>query len=156
MDSKELNDITEQLDGYGRSLAHKLDQFLGSTDPELEQTVKLTSGLIALKLVDGDYPTAVLLRDLIGKPCGGGEIDPDFWRTPVGQRVARIAGYGPNEQVIPRKHAAAMLGISRQRISQLEAEGALSATSAGIIAATVMHRLSNHGYQGGSDDDTGE
>ncbi len=156
MDSKELNEITAQLDQYGRSLAHKLDQFLGSTDPELEQTVKLTSGLIALKLLDDDHPTAVLLRDLIGKPCGGGDIDPDFWRTPVGQRVARIAGYGPNEQVIPRKHAAAMLGISRQRISQLEAEGALRATPVGLTAASVLHRLTRHGYQGGSDDDNTE
>lgn len=63
----------------------------------------------------------------------------DWWQTPLGRAVARADGY--SEPVVPRSHAAAMLGVSRQRVYQLEQAGALDSTSAGIDNGSLIRAL---------------
>lgn len=51
--------------------------------------------------------------------------DSSFWRTALGQRIASIIGYP--EPIVPQAAAAAILGVSIQRIGQLAARITLNA-----------------------------
>jgi len=154
MDAQEFDAVVAQLDLFAQRLVAKIDQFTNTTDPAMAAIIGSSASEHATQLLSGSIPTARLLRDLIGRPCDQDEIDTAFWATPVGRAVAWVDGYSADGRPIPRKHAAAILGVSRQRISQLEDAGALVATDGGLEALSVTSRLRTHGYQGGTDERT--
>lgn len=134
------DDMVQQIITYATRLTEQLDKLLGSSDEDLPEVIEYVANNLAMRLQGGDRHVAVALRELMGHdPVEPDEILTDFWRTPVGYYVARFAGYP--ERYVPRRHAAAMLGVTRQRISQLEDMGALEGVREGIIDESLMRRL---------------
>lgn len=148
MENDDVEAVAEQLVTYADALVSKLDRFLSSSDDDMPSLVRAAADRLSVSLVRyRDVSTATLLRELIGMPCTATDIDVAFWATPVGKAVARVVGYADGGPV-PRKHAAAMLGVSRQRVSQLEAAGELLAVEGGLSDESVTARLARFGHEG--------
>jgi hypothetical protein len=124
--------IVEQISRFAESHANMLDVILGAPDEALPALIESAAKRIALELQHGDTATAALMREYIG---GG---DPEFWTTPLGYAVYAVDGYGRPH--VPRIQAAKILGVSRQRIGQLEQQGVLVGTDHGLTAASVRGR----------------
>jgi hypothetical protein len=106
--------------GHLRNLAtemmERLDEFLGSHDEEIPAMIDAVSTALADDMEDPESPTGEqsAARALRLMP----RAEPEFWLTDLGRLIAARIGYGA--VLVPRAHAAAILGISRQRVSQLE------------------------------------
>lgn len=114
-------EVARQIRIFAEGHAAALDLLLGAPDLEMPALIDAAATRIANELEAGNKETALTLRWVIGEFPDG---DPYFWETPVGQEVFRVAGYG--REVIPRPHVVHILGVSRQRVNQLEHEGALT------------------------------
>lgn len=66
---------------------------------------------------------------------------PEWWRTPLGRRVAASIGTSDAE-VVTGSVAAAILGLSRQRVHQLLEAGKLDRhPDGGVVRTSVLQRL---------------
>ena len=115
-------DVARQIRTFAEGHAAALDLILGAPDAAMPDLIDAAAKRLAQELEDGNEDTALALRWIIGDFPDG---EPEFWSTPVGQEVFRVAGYG--REVIPRPHVVHILGVSRQRVNQLEHEGVLTA-----------------------------
>jgi len=117
----------EQIEEFARFHAGLVDRILGAPDEAFPTYLHTAAQRIVTELEQDYEGTALMLREVMGGFPDEGEAD--FWSTPVGQQVYRLVGYG--NPVVPRGHAVHILGVSRQRVSQLEQEGILVSTPDG-------------------------
>jgi hypothetical protein len=111
----------------------------------LRRLVRVRAGQWADAMRDGDDVTAVLTgaRLIATLYPGDRAFDPpiDWWRTPLGQTIARRVGH-PSADSISYATAGAMLGISRQGVHDLVRRGRLPRhPDGGVPSAAVRDRL---------------
>lgn len=143
--------------GHLRNLAtemmERLDEFLGSRDEDVPTMIDTVSADLVEDMEDPESPTgeqsAARALRMAPRP------EPEFWLTDLGRLIAARIGYG--SAVVPRAHAAMILGISRQRISQLEhAHGErhlqtatlLEGQTSGVTNESVLRQLRATGKRG--------
>lgn len=92
----------------------------------------------------GDDEAAALIMRLLAAlyPSDQGFDPPlDWWRTPMGQLMARRVGH-PTANRLPYPVAGAMLGISKQGVHDLVTRGKLVRhPDGGVLPASVRDRL---------------
>ncbi|MCW3817803.1 hypothetical protein ONA91_25460 [Micromonospora sp. DR5-3] len=103
----------------------------------------------AATMVSGDDQAAygVIARAISTLYPGDGPFDPplDWWRSPLGQIVARRVGH-PTAEAVSYAVAGAMLGITRQGVHDLASRGKLARHPAGgVLSAAVRDRLLQEG-----------
>ena len=111
----------------------------------LRQLVRLRAGQWAEQLREGDDATAVraavrLVATLYQDDRG---FDPpvQWWRTPLGEVVARRVGH-PAAESVSYATAGAMLGITRQGVHDLVRRGRLPRhPDGGVPSAAIRDRL---------------
>jgi len=92
---------------------------------------------------DEDLAVTVAHRLLAALYPDGFEVPPSWWRTPLGQVVARRLGH-PHAASVSRTVAGAMLGITRQAVQDLLTRGKLARhPDGGVSVASVRARLNN-------------
>ncbi len=77
-----------------------------------------------------------ILRTAVGEARAREE---SFWLTELGRAIALRIGY--IEATVPRKVALNVLGVTKQRLSQLEIHGRLSGTPAGVDRDSLRKEL---------------
>lgn len=103
----------------------------------------------ASTIVGGDDRAAVgvISRAISTLYPGDGPFDPpvDWWRSPLGQAVARRVGH-PTAESVPYSVAGAMLGITRQGVHDLVSRDKLARhPEGGVCSASVRDRLLRQG-----------
>ncbi|MEU7586923.1 hypothetical protein AB0A95_11540 [Micromonospora sp. NPDC049230] len=103
----------------------------------------------ATTIVSGDDRAAVrvAMRAISTLYPGDGPFDPplDWWRSPLGQAVARRVGH-PNAESVSYAVAGAMLGITRQGVHDLASRDKLTRhPEGGVLSASVRDRLLKEG-----------
>lgn len=111
----------------------------------LRSLVRIRAGRWAGEMLDGDDAAAVgRAAQLISTLYPGDRaFDPpaDWWRTPLGQTMARRVGH-PAAVSVSYATAGAMLGISRQGVHDLVRRGRLPRhPDGGVPSAAVRDRL---------------
>ena len=96
-------------------------------------------------MLDGDDTVAVgtIIRLTATLYPGDGPFDPpaDWWRTPMGQVVARRVGH-PTVTSVSYPVAGAMLGITRQGVHDLLTRGKLTRhPDGGVLPESIRDRL---------------
>jgi hypothetical protein len=116
MTSPDLSTARGHLRNLATEMMERLDEFLGSHDEDIPMMIDTVSAALVEDMEDPESPTgeqsAARALRLMPRP------EPEFWLTYLGRLISQRIGYG--SPVVPRAHAAAILGISRQRVSQLE------------------------------------
>jgi hypothetical protein len=111
----------------------------------LRDLVRVRAGQWADTMRNGDDRTAVrtAVRLIATLYPGDRAFDPpvDWWRTPLGQVVARRVGH-PAAESVSYATAGAMLGISRQGVHDLVRRGRLPRhPDGGVPSAAIRDRL---------------
>ncbi len=111
----------------------------------LRSLVRIRAGRWAAEMLDGDDVAAVgrAARLISTLYPGDRAFDPpaDWWRTPLGQTMARRVGH-PAAESVSYATAGAMLGISRQGVHDLVRRGRLPRhPDGGVPSAAVRDRL---------------
>jgi hypothetical protein len=111
----------------------------------LRRLVRIRAGQWADAMRDGDDVTAVITgaRLIATLYPGDRAFDPpiDWWRTPLGQTIARRVGH-PSANSVSYATAGAMLGISRQGVHDLVRRGRLPRhPDGGVPSAAIRDRL---------------
>ncbi|MFD2764250.1 hypothetical protein [Micromonospora eburnea] len=104
---------------------------------------------LAATMVSGDDRAAyaAIARVISTLWPGDGPFDPplDWWRSPLGQIVARRVGH-PTAESVSYAVAGAMLGITRQGVHDLAVRGKLARhPEGGVRSASVRDRLLQEG-----------
>jgi hypothetical protein len=99
----------------------------------------------AERMLDGDDAVAVgtIIRLTATLYPSDGPFDPpvDWWRTPMGQVVARRVGH-PTVAAVSYPVAGAMLGITRQGVHDLITRGRLARhPDGGVLPESIRDRL---------------
>lgn len=140
-------ELTNQIWHRVRDLHTRTEEIFGtrpgSTAAKLAECDRRAEAIHAA-LVGGlgaDRVAQAVMRSLVGRAEAG---QAEFWETALGRVVALWGGYP--QPTMPRLHAAALLDVTRQRVSQMEAAGllqaaSLSATSGAQIVTTSLTRL---------------
>lgn len=143
--------IMEQVKAFAEWHASALDRILGAPDEALPGLIDQAAERIVTELDQGNQDVAQRMRALFGG-------QPDFWGSPLGIAVYDVVGFGA--PIVPRAYAVTILGVTRQRVAQLEKAGVLvPAESAplGLTAESVRHRWESHGpLSGGLDKEAQE
>lgn len=134
--------IKQEILTAAQLLAARLDQFLGDEDPTMAASIDDAAGYHARHLLSEDpdlsMDAAHVIRRLVG------DQNDLWWRyNPLAHALARVDGYGT--EWVPRRMAAAILDITRQRISQLEQTGALTGSLQGVSNESLINRLRSQG-----------
>ncbi|WP_255608074.1 hypothetical protein [Micromonospora sp. PLK6-60] len=103
----------------------------------------------ATTMLSGDDQAAyaVIVRAISTLYPGDGPFNPpvEWWRTPLGQVVARRVGH-PTAESVSYAVAGAMLGITRQGVHDLASRGKLARhPEGGVRSAAVRDRLVQEG-----------
>ncbi|MGC5380703.1 hypothetical protein ACPXB1_19720 [Micromonospora sp. DT68] len=103
----------------------------------------------AITIVSGDDRAAagVVMRAISTLYPADRPFDPpiDWWRSPLGQAVARRVGH-PTAESVSYAVAGAMLGITRQGVHDLVSRGKLARhPEGGVRSASVRDRLLKEG-----------
>lgn len=111
----------------------------------LRTVVRVRAEAWAHRLVRGDDREAVgvVLRIVATLYPGDGPFEPplDWWRSPLGQTVARRVGH-PTAASVSYAVAGAMLGITRQGVHDLVNRGKLARhPDGGVAPSSVRDRL---------------
>lgn len=111
----------------------------------LRRLVRIRAGQWADAMRDGDDVTAVMTgaRLIATLYPGDRAFDPpiDWWRTPLGQTIARRVGH-PSADSVSYATAGAMLGISRQGVHDLVRRGRLPRhPDGGVPSSAIRDRL---------------
>ncbi|MFC0506745.1 hypothetical protein [Micromonospora costi] len=119
-----------------------------AVDP-LRDVIRARARSWAAVMVDGDDRAAVgaIMRVMATLYPGDGPFDPplDWWRSPLGQVVARRVGH-PAAEKVSYAVAGAMLGITRQGVHDLASRGKLARhPEGGVLTASVRDRLLQEG-----------
>ncbi|MFE9205611.1 hypothetical protein [Micromonospora sp. NPDC007230] len=119
-----------------------------AVDP-LRAVVRERARSWAATMVSGDDRAAygVIIRAIATLYPGDGPFNPplDWWRSPLGQIVARRVGH-PTAESVSYAVAGAMLGITRQGVHDLASRGKLARHPAGgVLSAAVRDRLLQEG-----------
>lgn len=132
--------IAEELD---RGLVMPVYALLGHDLGEmLRQRVRESAPRLAAQLCgDTDHEIAGTAQDLVIALWPHEDPDPEWWRTPLGRRVA--ASYGIHDsEAVTISVASAMLGVHRSRVYQLIESGKLDHhPDGGVTRSSVMARL---------------
>ncbi|MGC4815505.1 hypothetical protein ACLQ29_33835 [Micromonospora sp. DT228] len=115
----------------------------------LRAVVRERASSWATTMVGGDEQAAygVIVRAISTLYPGDGPFNPplDWWRTPLGQVVARRVGH-PTAESVSYAVAGAMLGITRQGVHDLASRGKLARhPEGGVLSAAVRDRLLRQG-----------
>ncbi len=115
-----LIDLTEQIHEEFGAIAGAMAALLGPTASQLEFQVQARAEMWAAQLLgDDDKEAAQTAIDLMCVRWPGDARPPtDWWGTPLGMAVAASCGY-PNAEVVSYSVAAAMLGCTKQNITNL-------------------------------------
>jgi len=111
----------------------------------LRRLVRIRAGQWVDAMRDGDDVTAVMTgaRLIATLYPGDRAFDPpiDWWRTPLGQTIARRVGH-PSADSVSYATAGAMLGISRQGVHDLVRRGRLPRhPDGGVPSSAIRDRL---------------
>lgn len=111
----------------------------------LRRLVRIRADTWARRLRDGDDEVAVhtAMRLVATLYPGDSAFDPpdDWWRSPLGQVVARRVGH-PSVPAVSYPVAGAMLGITRQGVHDLVRRGKLARhPDGGVLTTSVRDRL---------------
>lgn len=109
------------------------------------RTEAVARQLAATMQGDDEAAAVYAIARLIGALYpGDAPFDPpaDWWRTPLGQVVARRMGH-PTVQAVSYSVAGAMLGVTKQGVHDLVRRGKLArnADGGGVTVASVKARL---------------
>lgn len=104
------------------SRLNELEQYLGAPQGGLRTQVYSRARELA-EMLDDPHGAATAARATVAGMYGHGEVPNAFWRSEVGQAVAQAIGY--HRERVPYVTAAAILGVTRQRVYQLCEEGRL-------------------------------
>jgi hypothetical protein len=115
---------------------------------DLRTQIHQQAGAWARQLLEADDDTAVgLIMRLVAALYPSDEgFDPPlaWWRTPMGQALARRVGH-PTATRLPYPVAGAMLGISKQGVHDLVSRGKLARhPDGGVLPTAVRDRLRQH------------
>ncbi|MEU3456715.1 hypothetical protein ABZ671_24390 [Micromonospora sp. NPDC006766] len=115
----------------------------------LRAVVHENARTLATTMVGGDDRAAygAIIRAISTLYPGDGPFDPplDWWRSPLGQVVARRVGH-PTAEAVSYAVAGAMLGITRQGVHDLASRGKLARhPEGGVRSAAVRDRLLQEG-----------
>lgn len=142
-----------QLRNLALTWAGSLDTFLGSVDEAMEDAVDAATeeimaalirrnpaqrtvrgpGFIVSKAATDPQRAARRARALVPEPT------PDFWRSDLGRLVSQIDGY--TLPIVPRVQAAAILGVTRQRVAQMVNQGRLVDAGMGVTNASLLEAI---------------
>lgn len=135
-----------QLYRAARDMSLRLDSFLASRDEEvaglISRAARHAVGILSDAEVTENTRDTALRALVVVQPV----TDPAFWRTALGRMIAWHVGYGHHE--VPRAHAAAILGFTRQRIAQMVNSGDLVVTGSGVTNQSLLTRLWKTGTRG--------
>lgn len=111
----------------------------------LRAVVHAKATVWAARMVSGDDQDAVqaIMRAVATLYPGDAPFDPplDWWRSPLGQVLARRVGH-PTAPSVSYALAGAMLGITRQGVHDLVTRGKLARhPEGGVQSASVRDRL---------------
>lgn len=130
-------------------LLDPLEILLDGADPvaQARDLVRRRAVEWAELMLDGDDAVAVgtIIRLTATLYPSDGPFDPpaDWWRTPMGQVVARRVGH-PTVTAVSYPVAGAMLGITRQGVHDLLARGKLVRhPDGGVLPESIRDRLRN-------------
>lgn len=117
--------LTQWITELVTPLVTRLDDFFGITDAELNESVAEHARNLAIRLAAAPDTIDPIVQARAATQVRALVRDGNFifWRTDLGQIVARLIGYG--KPYVPRQAAAAILGVSRQRVHQLIRDGVL-------------------------------
>lgn len=120
----------------------RLAPFLGADrilDLQRDAEQRARSHAHQLADLDDDVAAEAAL-DLLSALWGTQPPPVDWWRTPLGRAVATVAGHG--DERVTKTVAAAMLGVTPGRVTQLLAAGRLDGhPDGGVTAVSVAQRL---------------
>lgn len=135
-----------QLYAAAKNLSQRLDAFLGSNEDGIATLLLVTADTFVQTLADAEVTEvtrATALRALaVMRPV----TDAAFWRSALGRMISWHVGYGAAE--VPRVHAAAILGVTRQRVAQMVNSGDLAVEGAGVANQSLLNRLWAAGLRG--------
>lgn len=124
----------------------RLAPFLGADrilDLQRDAEQRARSHAHQLADLDDDDVAAEAALDLLSALWGTQPPPVDWWRTPLGRAVATVAGHG--DERVTKTVAAAMLGVTPGRVTQLLAAGKLDGhPDGGVTAVSVAQRLRDH------------
>lgn len=136
--------LVQQLREEVGGITWRLMNLLGPSPDMLllDQNVHSRAEMWAAQLRgDDENLAAQTVRDLVDLLLPLGEPTQQWWRTPLGQAVARSVGH-PDADVVSYGVAAAMLGCSRQNITKLLDSGRLcKGTDGGVTTSSIRDEL---------------
>ena len=132
--------LVDDLTAAGRRLGPVLG--LDVADLIADRAAERAPLLAAQLCTDGDDRlVAQTVEDLLAALWPTGEVDPAWWRTPVGARCAASLGLG-DTGAVTHSVAAAMLGVTPGTISQLTHRGTLARhPDGGVDRGAVLRRV---------------
>lgn len=99
-----------------------LEQYLGTPQEGLRKQAYVRAAELH-EALDDPHTAPSAARAVMAGMWASDDVPHDFWKTEAGQQVARAVGY--HREAVPYMAAAAILGVSRQRVYQLTDEGKL-------------------------------
>lgn len=138
-----MTDLADQLRDRMVTIASGLGALCGA---DVFATLPLQADLaverIARQLTsDDDHEVAGTITDLAAAGVIPDDPSPEWWRTPLGRRVASSVGH-EDADAVTRSVAAAMLGVTPGTVAQLVHRGTLDRhPDGGITKASVLARL---------------
>lgn len=93
-----------------------------------------------LRDLDREDVAAEAALDLLSALWGDQPPPVEWWRTPLGRAIATVAGHG--DEAVSKTVAAAMLGVTPGRVTQLLTAGRLDGhPDGGVTAVSIAQRL---------------
>ena len=124
----------------------RLAPFLGADrtlDLQRDAEARARAHAHQLADLDDEDVAAEAALDLLSALWGDQPPPVAWWRTPLGRAVATVAGDG--DEAVSKTVAAAMLGVTPGRVTQLLAAGKLDRhPDGGVTTVSVAQRLRDH------------
>lgn len=122
--------ILSQVGTMAADLANRLERLLGRELFVHGELVQVIRGRAAALDSPGTPEATDAARAVMGALFPDEDPPVEFWATATGSAVARAIGY--HRPVVPYVQAAAILGVTRQRIYQLCEGGVLQRTTGAV------------------------
>ncbi|MEV7775911.1 hypothetical protein [Kitasatospora sp. NPDC086791] len=142
--------LTHEIIEQFEALALRIETVLGPSDlkftMELRFRLEQAAKTLSLQLRGGDdHEVAGAVTDLVNVFFPDETPIPDtWWGTELGRIAALSVGH-PGADAVSHSVAAAMLGVSRPRVTTLVGEGKLAEHPGGGVAVdSIQQRLTQH------------
>lgn len=138
-----IDTLTTELTDLLQARADALGAALGDPAALLTHDWPGRARLLAAHLLDSDSHAAAEAAHTIGELAwpDGIQIATEWWSTPLGRAVG-LAGH---TTTVPLQRAAALLGVTRQRVQRLVADGRLERGVGGVTVESVRAYAGSRG-----------